>query len=255
MLLLPALATPSRAVRALAVALGGYGIGVLRADYRFHGESLPRPSRKFDADMADLHLKDVPALLDELQKRAPGVAHVSGGHSLGGQLSALALSSRPEQVKAAVLITTSFPFEQLWSFPERALVMTAFRLMPALGRLHGKLPAKPLGMGMEIPQALIRDWGRWGRTGRYLSGGVDLGEILKRARGALLSIGASDDTRYAPKVALDAFVDMVPNANVTRWMVTPQEMGATRLEHFGLLRAPAAEHLAERLAPWLLQQK
>lgn len=251
MLLLPALAAPSKAMRVLASSLAGRGVAVMRADYRFHGESRPRPSRKHDAAMADLHVLDVPALLDELAKRAPGMRVVCAGHSLGGQLSALALSSRPELVRAAIMITTSMPHEKLWSFPDKFLVGLAFRLMPALGVMHGKLPAKPMGMGIEIPSSLIRDWGRWGRTGRYASRDADLAGVLQQARGPVLSIGASDDTLYAPKTALDAFLQMMPNAKTEQWMLTPDEMGAKALGHFGLLWPPASERLADRIASWI----
>ncbi|MEW5849909.1 MAG: alpha/beta fold hydrolase [Myxococcota bacterium] len=251
LLLMPAIATPGRTLRPLAEALAREGWAVLRADYRFSGESLPRASRRHDAGMADLVLHDVPALLDELERRAPGVPLACGGHSLGGQLSALALARHPERVRAAVLVTVSYPYEALWSFPHKATVGLAFRLMPALATVFGRLPERPVGLGAEIPRTLIQDWGRWGRTGRYHSRGTDLAEVLRNVRGPVLSVCATDDVLYAPEPAVAHYLAMMPHAQVERWMISPSEMGVRQLGHFGLVKPHAAERLVARLGPWL----
>ena len=252
-LLLPAVAAPARSLRQLASQLADAGIGVLRADYRYTAESLPRPDKTHDASMADLLQQDVPALLAMLAQRAPGVGYACAGHSLGGQLSALALASYPASVKAAVLITTSFPHEALWSGSRKLAVATAFRLYPWLAQRFGRLPARPLGLGVETTATLMKEWGHWGVTGQYTARDIHLGAVLAQTRGPLLSVGATDDVMYAPDRALQAFVDMAPMAAVTRWMLTPQETGARTLGHFGLLQSPAVNVLAHRVAGWLLE--
>jgi predicted alpha/beta hydrolase len=169
-------------------------------------------------------------------------------------LSALALARHPDKVSGALLINVSVVNEQLWPWPQRAAVGLAFRLMPALGLAFGHLPRRPLGLGARIPRQLILDWGRWGRTGHYTSAHLNLAAILATGRGPVLSIGASDDALYAPEPAVRAYLAMMPQAQAECMMVSPHEMNAPALGHFGLLKPPATETLAGRMAQWMEQE-
>lgn len=252
-LLLPAIATPSWTLASLAASLAEQGWAVLRSDYRFSGDSHPRPSRRRDASMADLLFQDVPALLDALEQRAPSVPILCGGHSLGGQLSALALSSHSTRVRGAVLINCGLPRESLWRWPDRLVVATAFRWYPALAAALGYLPSKPMGLGSRMPATLVREWGRWGRQEHYRTARADLAQILTNAAGPVLSVGVADDALYVPDSAHQAFLSLMPRAVTTTWTLSPREMGVDRLGHFGLLRSPTASTLAMRLAAWMEQ--
>ena len=253
LLLLPAVAAPSRTLALLANALSELGIGVLRGDYRYTGESKPTASRAHDASMADVADKDVPALLAALKSRAEGLPMACAGHSLGGKMSALMLGQYPSDVRAAILITVSKVDETLWQGWRRQPVALAFRLYPWMARVWGALPAAPVGMGVPTPRTLMNEWGAWGTSGKYTTRDGAWEERLGNVRGPVLSIGATDDVLYAPDVAMQGFLSMMPLAHSSRWMLTPQETGARRLGHFGLLRPPAVKVLAHRMAGWLME--
>lgn len=254
-LLMPALAAPSRTLRHLAAALCARGLFVLRADHRHTAASGPPPSRRHDASMHGILMNDVPVLLAALEARAPNVPTACAGHSLGGQLSALAAAAHKDThpVHAVMFVTVGMPYEALWPLPRRLGPMAAFRLWPAMAALWGHLPPKPWGMGEALPRTLISEWGRWGRTGRYCSMGQDLDLFLAQVTAPVLAVGATDDLLYAPEVALRAYEGRLVRAPLTRLRLSPQQVGARRLGHFGLLWPPAVEALTQHMVRFLAQ--
>ena len=79
----------------------------------------------------------------------------------------------------------------------------------------------------------------------------NLDAVLASVTKPALSISFSDDRRLAPKAACDDFVRRLPLAAMTRWHLTPQEIGLREADHFAHLRG--APELWRRIDHWLRQ--
>jgi pimeloyl-ACP methyl ester carboxylesterase len=62
-------------------------------------------------------------------------------------------------------------------------------------------------------------------------------------------VSFTDDVRLAPKEACDDYVRRMPSAKLTRWHLSPREIGVQEASHFTHLRG--AEEFWRRIDIWL----
>jgi predicted alpha/beta hydrolase len=209
------------------------------ADLRGQGRSSLRARRGDRFGYREIVELDLPALLAELARTYPGRPLQLVGHSLGGQLAALAAARQPSRVSGLVLLAAGSAHVEAWrrnSYLRARAMLAGVRLV---ARLLPWYPGHRLGFGGEQPRRLMRDWGRVTRTGAYVPEGSDFD--YERALGALrlpvatLEIEADP---IAPPAAVSALVAKMPLATVERHRASGVVSDPPWRRHFTWARRP-----------------
>ncbi|SEO59514.1 Predicted alpha/beta hydrolase [Luteibacter sp. UNC138MFCol5.1] len=248
LLWVPALGVAARHYEPFARALAAHGITVGIHEWRGHGSSDRRAGRRCDWGYRELLTYDLPRSLDTLATTVADVPLHVGGHSLGGQLACLLAGMTPHELAGVALVASGAPY---WRrFPP--WVLFAYVAAPMLAHMVGRLPGRRIGFGGNEARGVIADWSRSGRRGVYAAVGlaVDLEAALGRQRAPVRALRLQDDW-LAPASSLDFLLDKMPDAPRDTGVVTPDELGGERADHFAWMKQPAS--VARRLANGMLQ--
>jgi len=247
---MPAMGVKARFYEPLAYDFVKKGLNVVTADLRGHGDSGIRPNRTSDFGYGDMVVYDWPSIIDQTRNHFPDSLKIILGHSLGGQLSTLYLSEKPEKATGLILIAAPSLYYRDWPFPHglRLLLMTqTFALIASILGYH---PGKKLRIGGTEARRLVSDWARIVRKGRYdmIRKGVDYEELSGNLEMPVLAISFSDDG-FAPKRAADRLCQRMPLAELTRWHLTPRDLGCGSLGHFSWVKR--SERLVSMITNWI----
>lgn len=248
LLWLPALAVPADRYDRFAQALTTQGVSVAVPDWRGLASSSLRAGRGSDWGYRDLLEVDLPAVRAALANHAPGQRWAIGGHSLGGQLAAMAAALAPASFVALVLVATGVPDAGLFPRRQRWGVRLFAQAIPLLTRLFGYFPGKRLRWAGREAATLMRQWAGTVRTGGYA--GVGLPGIEARLRELdkpVLGIRYTEDW-LASEASLRALVDKLGAAPRTFEAIDGARLG-DRPDHFRWLKSPAVP--AAIVAGWL----
>jgi predicted alpha/beta hydrolase len=220
-----------------ATYLASHGFAVVTYDYRGIGDSAPRGLRGFRATMQQWGELDQPAVVAHAQAWYPRLPLVIIGHSVGGQI--FGLLPNPERVSRVLLVAAQHNYYRLWRPQERYVLWALWTLvMPAVSRALGYFPSTLFGLGENLPRGVALDWARWCRTPGALvqAIGGDAAQRFARYRGPMLALSFTDDTKFAPRRAVDGLLGFYVRAEREHRHLAPRDLGATRIAHFGYFR-------------------
>jgi predicted alpha/beta hydrolase len=254
-----ATAVPRKFYRGFAGYLARRGCAVLSYDYRGIGDSRqkavegynqPRSLDGFKASMADWAALDVTATVAWMRERYHHLRLNYVGHSFGGQ--ALGLLSNNTEVSRALFIASQAGYWKLMASPERYRVYLLLNFVGIpLTRLMDYMPGWA-GLGEDLPKGVFEQWVRWVMSERYLFTDSKLPGLSNFARyhGALRSLCISDDpwaTRPAVEMLCSGFTAIKPDI----LDVTPTDVGAPKIGHFGFFRPERRDTLWRGAAEWI----
>lgn len=235
---------------AFASHLSARGFTVLTYDYRGIGGSEKAPT----ATMEDWGGVDQSSMLDHLARLAPGAARAVIGHSFGGQV--LGLADNIADVRAAVLICSQSGHWRHWPAGRgrwRMLVLW-WLLIPGLTAATGRFPGSWIGTA-DLPAGIARSWARWGRSPHYVCD--EWGQKLRPYNDEVVFpirwMSFSDDP-IAPLGAVEALRPYYPNAAIERLHLSPSDLGAESVGHFGFFRKSMPRQPWDEIADWLGDQ-
>jgi predicted alpha/beta hydrolase len=217
-------------------AMAERGWNVVTFDYRGIGESQRAARRAADFSMMDWGEKDLAGMIAWARSHLPSPRLVLIGHSIGGQIAALAPNH--DDLDALVGVAAQRGYWRYWPGLNKYLVYGFFGVfVPLAVKLRGFLPLRWAGLE-SLPAAAARDWSRWGLAHDYLD--ADRKSLKKRFesfRAPILAMSFSDDPSLAPRTAVDAlFAEHYVPALVTRWHLEPSDFGVSRLGHSGFFQ-------------------
>jgi predicted alpha/beta hydrolase len=254
-----ATATPRKIYRGFAGYLAHRGCAVLTYDYRgiggsrqkaVEGYNQPKSLVGFKASMSDWAALDTTAAVNWMRERYHNMPLGYVGHSFGGQ--ALGLLANNTEVSRALLIAAQAAYWKLMASPERYRVYTMMNFIGGpLTRLLGYAPGWS-GIGEDLPKEAFLQWARWVMSPHYLFDEKNLAGLPNFAKynGALRAICLADDpwaTRPAVGLLCSGFTAIEPDILT----VTPAEVGAARIGHFGFFRPDHRDTLWRGAAEWL----
>jgi predicted alpha/beta hydrolase len=217
--------------------LASHGFAVVTYDYRGIGDSAPRRLRGFEASMQDWGELDQPAVVAHARHWQPGVPLMLIGHSVGGQI--VGLLREPDQVSRVLLVAAQHNYYGLWRPQERYVLWALWTLvMPVASHALGYFPSTAFGLGENLPRGVALEWARWCRSPGALveAIGGNARERFTRYRGPLLALSFSDDTKFAPRRAVDGLLEFYVNARREHVHLSPADLGAREIGHFGFFR-------------------
>jgi predicted alpha/beta hydrolase len=252
LVVMAALGVAARFYRPLAQALQEAGINVALVEQRGHGDSALRPSRRVDFGFREALLEDIPAVLDEVERRAPAIPCYLMGHSLGGHYAAMTAGRLPHRIAGVIIAACGSPWVGGFSGKTRRDLALLCRLIPICNVLLGYYPGHRLGFGGCESRTVMADWLALARTNVYQARGVDqdFDGAIARYHGPLLSIRMADDP-FAPEAAMAAVSNKFVAAQVSKVVIDANTLG-DRADHFRWARTPAA--IVHQVVIWLGQQ-
>lgn len=249
-LLAPAMGVARRFYRPLAEHLAGCGVAALVPDYRGMGDSHEAPAGATEIDLVTWGERDLPAAMETLAARWPGVPRVWIGHSVGGQL--LGLYAGPE-IHAALLVASQSGHWRHWDGGKRLGMAFLWHAgIPLATTAFGRLPMRLLGQGEDVPRGVAREWARWGRHRDYIlseaspRGGLHFAHYA----GPLRSYAILDDA-YAPRRAVEALAAGFTGTSPEVRAISPRDLGLRAIGHFGFFRPATGKALWTESVDWL----
>jgi predicted alpha/beta hydrolase len=190
------------------------GMAVVSFDYRGMGESRDRPVRAVSATIEEFGYLDFEAVLGWLARIYPDAQRCVVGHGVGGQL--IGLTQRALELRRIVAVSTGAGYWGHWPGAARlGQFARCFVAAPLLAHGLGFLPGSLLGLEQHLPRGVALDWARWGRDPDHLrSPRVGAKHLFFEEIAAPVLVWCLADDRYAPRPAVEAFLDWFPNAPV-----------------------------------------
>ena len=186
-----------------ARALQDAGITAITADWRGHGTSSVRPSRKIDFGYETL-VEDLHELVQQVRTEVPAdLPFIVAGHSLGGQIASLCAAKYPQDLDGIALLASCLVYYRGWEGWQAQLVRLAGHLFYPLSRLLGYFPGNLIGFGGREARTVMYDWCYNLLYGSYrlAHSSFDYEAGLSRAQLPLLAISFVDDD-FAPARAV-----------------------------------------------------
>lgn len=236
--------SPAMGVRAsyyapLAQAFAEQGIHACTLDYRGTGNSSVRASRKVDFGYEVL-VMDLKEAVGQLRKEFPDNRFILLGHSLGGQIGALAMSRFPDLFDGLALIAACMVYYKGWEGKGTGRIQFAVRFFPFLAKVWGYFPGKKVGFGGREARTVMKDWGLNGTQGIYRPKGstFDYEEALRQFAAPVLALSLAGDS-FAPQKAVANLVAKVDNSpNHQHLHITADQAGLKKLTHFNWVKHP-----------------
>lgn len=247
----PATATPERFYFGFAESAAAQGLAVIT--YGLRGVGGPTEARAHRSlRMRDWMSQDVPAVARWASDHFPELPRLALGHSLGGH--SLLLGYGTEGLHGLVTVATHLAATRdIVSRAERLRVRAGLNVIgPLASRTLGYMPGRRLGLGEDMPRAALREWGRWTSKSGYFFDDPTMSASARMARMAVpvLAVGSSDDP-WGPPAQVDALIDHLRLAPVTRRTFTPDELGVKTIGHHGLFRRSVGRDAWTEILAWL----
>lgn len=194
-LVVPAMGVPAGYYLPFLQALAGAGVACAAMDLRGTGTSSVKPRRGTDFGYDEIARLDVPAAAAALRARWPQAQLHAIGHSLGGQMIALALARQPDLFASLILVASGSVDHRGFPLPTNYSVLVRSQMANAVAAALGYFPGHRLGFGGLQPRRLIGDWSRQIRSGRYQPSGepFDYEGALAKVRLPILGLCAAGD--------------------------------------------------------------
>lgn len=254
-LIAPAMGVEQHYYAAFAQWLAEQGFFVATFDYRGMGRSRPaqyrRSLRGFEADVMTWATRDCAAMVDFVAGRVGDSPLLWIGHSLGGQF--LALVPNRQRVVAMLTVATGSGYWRENAAKLRMLVWWLwYVLVPVMLRLHGYFPGRRLRKVGDLPAGVMRQWRDWCLHRDYVVGheGDDVRRRYAEVTTPILSLSFTDD-EFMSRANIESLHGFYSGAPREMKRISPRQIGARAIGHFGFFRRRFADALWPQAGAWL----
>jgi len=232
----------------LARFLAENGVHVLTFDYHGMGWSRPKKLSDFQGTVSDWAEMDLSPMLAHARAPAPHLPLLMLGHSLGGQI--LGITPDNAAVRASLHVTAGSGWYKLNDRMPLQVRLLWFAFMPALLPLFGYFPGKRLRVVGDLPLHVAWQWRRWCLHPDYVLSEKGARAAFDRVTAPILSYSFADDPLIS-RAAVESLNGFYRNAALEHRHVTPGEIGAERIGHFGFFAAESRDTLWKQSLAWL----
>jgi predicted alpha/beta hydrolase len=222
----------------LATYLSEKGYTVLLFDYTGIGLSLNQPLRKVKTNMEDWGYIDLQSVVNWMTNNFKNYKYYYLGHSVGGQI--IGLLENPNIFEKFILVASQNGYWRFYT-KRKYLYAIAYRtLWPFLAKAFGYFPSKRM-IGENLPKGVALQWVKWLKSRNYLFDHIDSSGYNMLTK-PVLAYSFSDD-HYATAPAVEDLLKHYPNAQVMFKHYKPEDLGKSKIGHFGFFRESNKEVL------------
>lgn len=236
-LIVPAMGVSQNYYKPFATWLAAQGYLVVTFDYSGTGLSNNGDVRKLNVNIVDWARFDCDAMITAISVLAPDKLLYWLGHSLGGQIFGF-VPDRSRIAKVVTIATGSgYWIENAPSLKWKVWWLWYF-VAPMATRLFGYFPGKRLRMVGDLPRGVMDQWRRWCLNPEYAVGaeGHPVRANFAAVTTPITSLSFTDDEFMSARntASLHEFYENAPR---TMKRISPQDVGAKRIGHFGFFNA------------------
>lgn len=248
-IVLPAMGVSAQKYRHSLGELTARGLSAAAVDYRGFGASTPRTTRGSTLSYHDVAVVDIPAIVADLRARFPARPVILLGHSLGSQTGLMYAATAPDALDGIALVGAGLPHYRVYPGLSALGPLIAPSACAAIAHLVGYYPGDTLNFLGRQPRPLIKDWARLSRTGEFdaIGRGTNYRTLMQEIHLPILAVTVEGDTMTPPQ-SLDALLEYVPHADVTRWHCDAAQTNGAAAGHISWIRHGGA--IAEQLSHW-----
>lgn len=235
--------------RNYAFFMAEMGFDVITYDYRGIAGSRPKQLRGFQASFTEWGEKDVSAVLNHVKKHYPDHAILVLGHSIGGTL--IGMTPLASCIDGVINIGAQTAYFKDWGSNARRLYAMWHVLFPSLTRIIGYFPGKRLGLLEDIPKGVVEQWHARRKNpdmvAQLQENGIQV--YYDRFKGKLLTLAIADDP-IGTRPAIMRIHNIFTNADSVLETVHPEDIGVSKIGHFGFFSRKFKTSLWEKTAAW-----
>jgi predicted alpha/beta hydrolase len=229
------------------------GFVALIYDYRGQSESPPQSLRHCTYTYADYVQKDMPAALDYLGERYPGLPKIVIGHSMGGHVGFM---PNLHKIDALLCIGVGSGYAARFRWTMRLKSWYFFHLFaPISVMVCGYVASKAARIMEDIPRNTARSWRAICQHPDGIFNPALQEKLLPTARFdqftcPIAVLWASDDVITTEPNLENYWRHVKSSAGIRFRQFTPSEWGVQRIGHYGFFPS----HYREKLWPEVLQE-
>lgn len=248
-LILPAMGVKASYYAPFAQTLVDKGLTAMSVDLRGLGTYSIRPARGVDFGYLEM-IEDVKEIVAAIKVTYPNLKIYGLGHSLGGQIGALAQAKYTNLFSGLILTAANSVYYKTWSGKQRYFNRIGYTIFPLLSSLFGYFPGHKVGFGGKAAKTQVIDWAHVGRTGQYKISRDDLDyeKALKQVNIPVLAIYIEGDW-LSPKAAMaHLYGKFNPSTLITNYTLTKAKTGI-KLNHFNWVKH--GNGIADTISKWV----
>lgn len=246
--LLCAMGVPAKYYDKLTANFNRLGHPVVRLRWRDEDRQYPidHPEHGY-ADLAELDAPYAVAQARELFGEDPVIV----GHSLGGQIASIGAAKCGPIAGIAIVASGSNYWRGVSLRWALGIGFVTAVVAPSVVKVVGYWPGGRLNFGGRQAATMMRDWARFGRTGKFLLEGatIDHEAALKELSVPVLAMSIAGD-HYVPLAAQENLLVKLENCEIERVHWRPENR--SHRGHFNWVRAD--EGPAELIHGWINTQ-
>lgn len=235
-LILPAMGVSQKYYNAIASWLTTKGFVVATFDYSGTGQSQTGLLKDTSLDITDWAKFDCAAMIENISKNTEGKSLFLIGHSLGGQILGMIPNLNLVTKVISIASGSGYWLENVPSLKWRVWWLWYF-VVPVAIRVYGYFPGKRLGKVGDLPGGVMSQWRKWCLNPEYLIGveGAETRKNYSSVVTPISSISFTDDELMSKK-NIDSLNSFYSGSTIKRNRITPDEVGAERIGHFGFFK-------------------
>ena len=248
-LILPAMGVKASYYEPFVQQLKEQGLMAITADLRGLGLSSIRPSSKVDFGYFEM-VKDLKVITDVIKKEFPNQKIYGLGHSLGGQIAALAQAKYPSLLDGLVLTAANSVYYKGWAGKQRYTNLFGYYVFSLMSRMLGYFPGHKVGFGGKAAKTQMIDWSHVGKKGWYqlVGDSLDYEAALNQLKIPVLAIYIEGDW-MSPKAAMAHLYQKFNSAApITNFTLTRAATGV-QLNHFNWVKNSTT--IAKAIKNWI----
>ena len=242
-IIVPAMGVTQKYYASFASWLKCRGYMVVTFDYSGTGLSQSGKLKNISVTITDWAKFDCTAMVNAVSKQADGKPIYWIGHSLGGQLLGMVPNLHLVTKAVSVASGSGYWLDNVPSLKWRVWWLWYF-VVPLTTRIYGYFPGKRLRKVGDLPRGVMNQWRKWCLNPDYMVGaeGEEIREKYRNVTTPIFSFSFTDDELMSKK-NIDSLNSFYVTSKIETSRITPEQIGAKRIGHFGFFKAKFEDSL------------